>query len=63
MSFLYFEIIFMLFQVVQEIGFEKVHQICQKLKFQQVDEVLKNFESIQTDLNSFESIWMSFGKF
>ena len=46
----------MMFQVVQEIGFEKLHQICQKLKFQQVGEGLKAFESVQTDLNLFESV-------
>ena len=63
MSFLCMENTFMMFQVVQEIGFEKLHQICQKLKFQQVGEVLKAFESIQTDLNLFESVWMSFDKF
>ena len=63
MSFLYLKIIFMMFQVVEEIEFEKLHQICQKLKFQQVDEVLKAFESVQTNLNSFENIWMSSGKF
>ena len=53
----------MMFQVVQEIEFEKLHQICQKLKFQQVGKVLKAFENVQTDLNLFESIWMSSGKF
>ena len=57
------KIIFMIFQIVQEIEFEKLHQICQKLKFQQVDEVLKTFESVQTDLNLFDSVWMSSGKF
>ena len=63
MSFLCLEIIFMMFQIVQEIEFEKLHQICQKLKFQQVGEVLKGFENVETDLNSFESVWMSSDKF
>ena len=63
MSFLCLKITSMMSQVVQEIEFEKLHQICQKLKFQQVGEVLKAFESVQTDLNSFESVWMSFDKF